>query len=110
MKKAIFLALLASLMVSTLGVGLMSASTVTAKETEDPTNLETKSVGFIAMSVSVGLACLGAGYALARTCTAAVGAVAEKPEIFSQTFIYVVFCEAIAIYGLAVAFIIAAML
>jgi len=31
---------------------------------------------------------------------------AEKPEVFSKTLIYIVFIEAIAIYGLVISFMI----
>ena len=37
---------------------------------------------------------------------AAIGAMAEKPETFSKSLIYIVFIEAIAIYGLVIAFMI----
>jgi V/A-type H+-transporting ATPase subunit K len=37
---------------------------------------------------------------------AAIGAMAEKPEMFSKSLIYIVFIEAIAIYGLVIAFMI----
>jgi V/A-type H+-transporting ATPase subunit K len=56
--------------------------------------------------LAAGLACLGAGFGLGTASAAAIGAVAEKPEMFSITFIYIVFIEAIAIYGLVIAFMI----
>jgi len=37
---------------------------------------------------------------------AAISALAEKPEVFNKTLIYLVFIEAIAIYGLVIAFMI----
>ncbi|MCP8319948.1 MAG: ATPase [archaeon] len=60
----------------------------------------------IGASLAAGLACFGAGIGLGMAGSAAIGAVSEKPEIFSMTFIYIVFVEAIAIYGLVIAFMI----
>jgi len=60
----------------------------------------------IGASLAAGLACFGAGIGLGMAGSAAIGAISEKPEIFSMTFIYIVFVEAIAIYGLVIAFMI----
>ncbi|MFQ6134387.1 MAG: ATP synthase subunit C [Nitrososphaerales archaeon] len=56
--------------------------------------------------IAAGLVFFGAGIGLGLAGAAAVGAVAEKPEMFSLTFVYIVFVEAIAIYGLVLAFMI----
>ncbi len=64
----------------------------------------------IAAAITSGLAFIGAAIALGRVGSAAIAAVAEKPEIFSLTFVYVVFIEAIAIYGLVLAFMIIGLL
>ena len=60
--------------------------------------------GAIAAAISTGLACLGAGYAVANTGAAAIGAIAEKPESFGRSLIFVGMAEGIAIYGLIIAF------
>jgi len=60
----------------------------------------------IGASLAAGLACAGAGIGLGIAGSAAIGAVSEKPEMFSMTFIYIVFVEAVAIYGLVIAFMI----
>jgi V/A-type H+-transporting ATPase subunit K len=52
------------------------------------------------------LAFFSAGIGLGMAGSAAIGAVAEKPEMFSLTFVYIVFIEAIAVYGLVLAFLI----
>jgi V/A-type H+/Na+-transporting ATPase subunit K len=57
----------------------------------------------IAAAVAVGLSGLGASYAIAAAGSASVGAIAEKPDLFGKTMVYVAFAEAIAIYGLLVA-------
>ncbi len=59
-----------------------------------------------AAAISVGLGSLGAAYAVATTGSAAVGAIAEKPEIFGRALIFVGLAEGVAIYGLIIAFII----
>ncbi len=60
----------------------------------------------LAAAISTGLACVGAGIAVASSGTAAVGAIAEKPESFGRALIFVGLAEGIAIYGLIIAFII----
>jgi len=52
---------------------------------------------------AIGLAACGAGIGLGTASAAAIGAIAEKPELFGRTMIYVVFVEAVAIYGLVIA-------
>ena len=59
-------------------------------------------MGFIAASVSTGLACLGAGLAVASVGSAALGLVGEKPEMLGTTLIYLGLAEGIAIYGVIV--------
>jgi V/A-type H+-transporting ATPase subunit K len=61
---------------------------------------------FLAAALSAGLAALGAGYAVARVGSAAVGAVAEKPELFGRVLVLVGLAEGIAIYGLIVSILI----
>jgi V/A-type H+-transporting ATPase subunit K len=45
-----------------------------------------------------------AGWAIATTGVAAAGATAEKPEVSGRVLIFVALAEAIAIYGLLIAF------
>ena len=52
------------------------------------------------------LAALGAGFAVAKVGTAAIGALAEKPELFGRLLIFVGLAEGIAIYGLIVSILI----
>lgn len=60
----------------------------------------------LAAALAVSAGSLGAAYAVATTGSAAVGAVAEKPEVFGQAIIFVGLAEGVAIYGLIIAFII----
>jgi len=62
--------------------------------------------GLIAAALSTALAAIGAGYAVARVGSAAVGAIAEKPELFGRALVLVGLAEGIAIYGLIVSILI----
>jgi V/A-type H+-transporting ATPase subunit K len=57
----------------------------------------------MAAAIAAGLSTLAAGYAVAAVGSAAVGALAEKPELLGRVLILVGLAEGIAIYGLIVA-------
>jgi V/A-type H+-transporting ATPase subunit K len=78
------------------------AATATATAT-DPTVLQW---AFISAAAAAGLGTLAAGYAVAVVGSAAVGALAEKPELLGRVLILVGLAEGIAIYGLIVAILI----
>lgn len=59
--------------------------------------------GFVAAALAAGLAALGAAYAVAVVGAAAMGTVAEKPEVAGRALIFVGLAEGIAIYGLIIA-------
>ncbi len=71
---------------------------VAVKET-DPGVLQW---GYLAAALVTGLAALGAAWAVAAVGTAAVGAMAEKPELFGRVIILVGLAEGIAIYGVII--------
>jgi V/A-type H+-transporting ATPase subunit K len=58
--------------------------------------------GFVSAALSVGLACIGAGYAVAHVGAASMGAVSERPELAGRALIFVGLAEGVAIYGLIV--------
>jgi len=58
--------------------------------------------GYVAAALATGLSALGAAYAVASVGVAAVGALAEKPELFGRVVILVGLAEGIAIYGVIV--------
>ncbi|MBA7533296.1 hypothetical protein ES705_25531 [subsurface metagenome] len=62
--------------------------------------------GWIAIAAGIAMAgsALAAGWAISATGVAAAGATAEKPEVFGRVLIFVALAEAIAIYGLLIAF------
>lgn len=62
--------------------------------------------GFVAAALSTGLSSLGAGIAVASVGSAAIGAMAEKPELLGRSLIMVGLAEGIAIYGLIISILI----
>ena len=102
MKKVLALSLVLALF------GLVTAATTTIKAETEPTSQagdEQMAIGLskLGAGVAIGFAACGAGVGLGIASAAAIGAIAEKPELFGRTIIYVVFVEAVAIYGLVVA-------
>ncbi len=63
-------------------------------------------LGYIAAALVTGLACIGAGIAVAAGAPAAIGAVSEDPKSFAKALIFVVLGEGIAIYGLLISILI----
>jgi len=57
-------------------------------------------------ALATGLSSLAAGYAVAKLGTAAVGALAEKPDLFGRLLIFVGLAEGIAIYGVIISILI----
>ena len=62
--------------------------------------------GFVAAALATGLSSLGAGIAVAGVGSAAIGAIAEKPELLGRSLIIVGLAEGIAIYGLIISILI----
>jgi F0F1-type ATP synthase membrane subunit c/vacuolar-type H+-ATPase subunit K len=58
--------------------------------------------GFAAAAFSTAIGSVGAGIAVAYVGAAALGAIAEKPELAARALIYVGLAEGIAIYGLII--------
>jgi len=58
--------------------------------------------GYLAAALSTGLSSLAAAYAVASVGGAAMGVLAEKPELFGRVVILVGLSEGIAVYGLIV--------
>jgi V/A-type H+-transporting ATPase subunit K len=67
-----------------------------------PLDPEIVAWGYLAAALATGLSALAAGIAVASVGAAAVGAIAEKPELFGRTLVYVGLAEGIAIYGLII--------
>lgn len=95
------------LMAAGLGfLWLASPQTVLAMGLTQSTTATTDPYITLAAAISTGLACLGAGIAVSGTGAAAIGAMAEKPQTFGRSLIFVGMAEGIAIYGLIIAFLI----
>ena len=62
--------------------------------------------GFMAAALATGLSSLGAAFAVANVGSAAIGAMAEKPELLGRALIMVGLAEGIAIYGLIISILI----
>jgi V/A-type H+-transporting ATPase subunit K len=62
--------------------------------------------GLLSAAIATGLSSLGAGYAVAKLGTAAVGAMAEKPDLFGRLLVFVGLAEGIAIYGVIISILI----
>jgi V/A-type H+-transporting ATPase subunit K len=58
--------------------------------------------GYMAAALATGLSALAAGIAVGGVGAAAIGAIAEKPELFGRTLVFVGLAEGIAIYGLII--------
>ena len=55
--------------------------------------------GLLSASIAFGLGAVGAGIAISHVGAAAMGAVAEKPEIAGQALIFVALAEGIVVFG-----------
>lgn len=76
---------------------------------EEVLEIETKVIdpsvlrwGYLAAALSTGIAAAAAAFAVATVGAAAVGALAEKPELFGKVVILVGLAEGIAIYGVII--------
>lgn len=61
---------------------------------------------FLGAALSTGLACIGAGIAVASSASAALGAISEDPQIMGKSLIFVALAEGIALYGLIISLLI----
>lgn len=84
--------------------GATFAATAAAATTTATNN--SAGLGYIAASLSTGLATIGTGYAVGSVGSSALGAVSENPKILGKTMIFVGLAEGIAIYGLIISILI----
>ncbi|MFC1793162.1 ATP synthase subunit C [Planctomycetota bacterium] len=63
------------------------------------TKADVMKYGLIAAAVAFGLGAIGAGIAISHVGAAAMGAVAEKPEIAGQALIFVALAEGLVVFG-----------
>ncbi len=83
-------------------IGFAAAITVTTlQSTTSTTTGQYDTFGLaIGAGLSIGLAALGAGIGISAAGSAAISALAEKPDTFFRSFLIVALAEALAIYGL----------
>ncbi|MHC1579435.1 MAG: ATP synthase subunit C [Candidatus Alkanophagales archaeon] len=86
--------------------GVLLAGVSLAAEEEAAAAGQFTDASWIAISAAITMAgsAIASGYAIAATGTAASAATAEKPEVFGRVLIFVALAEAVAIYGLLIAF------
>ncbi|MBN2183083.1 MAG: hypothetical protein JW715_14320 [Sedimentisphaerales bacterium] len=68
-------------------------------EEKAQTNVEGMKYALIAAAAAFGLGAIGAGIAISHVGAAAMGAVAEKPQIAGQALIFVALAEGIVVFG-----------
>ena len=59
-------------------------------------------IGYLAAALSTGMACIGAGIAVAASASAAIGASAENPSMMGRVLIFVAMGEGVTLFGLLV--------
>ena len=91
------------LVVLTVFLALFLAQPVHAQTQTALSNPQNRYLG---AAIATGLAAIGSGIAVGIAGAAAIGAIAEKPELLGRTLIFVGLAEGIVIYGLIVSFII----
>ena len=98
-----------TLLTATIATGLfLASSAILAADAADPAAVAPEIVrwGMMSAAIATAVSALGAAYAVAHVGSAAVGALAEKPELLGRVLILVGLAEGIAIYGLIVAILI----
>lgn len=88
-----------------VGVGriaVMAEGTEAAAATVD----SSRGLGFLAAAIAVGCSCISAGWAVAKSAPAALGAISENSDNFGRAIIFVALGEGCAIYGLLIAILI----
>jgi V/A-type H+-transporting ATPase subunit K len=77
-----------------------AAAVTTVQATTDVVGAYDKVAIAISAGIAIGLSSLGAGLAISSAGSAAISALAEKPDTFFRSFLIVALAEALAIYGL----------
>jgi V/A-type H+-transporting ATPase subunit K len=85
--------------------GTVSVTKAVAQEQQapaqeiSPQKAEVSKFGLIAAAVAFGFGAIAAGMAIGNVGSAAMGAVAEKPEIAGQALIFIALAEGLVIFG-----------
>lgn len=88
-----------------LGQGASAAEAAAAEGLVNSDALAT-GMGYLSAALSVGLASIGGGIAVAASASSALGALSENENIFGKSLIFVGLAEGLALYGLLIGFMI----
>lgn len=92
-----------------VSAALLLSMSVMAQEPQQPApqteqTLVYRTIGLSAAAAfAVAVSILGAGYAVGRIGSAALGAAAEKPELLTRSILFVALAEGLAVLGFAIA-------
>jgi V/A-type H+/Na+-transporting ATPase subunit K len=75
------------------------AANAEAQAVLTPQKADVVKFGVLAAAIALGLAAIGAGYAISHVGAAAMAAIAEKPQIFGQALIFVALAEGLVVFG-----------
>ncbi len=86
---------------STIPLHAQSAEGVNAAHTVELSvqDAERQKWGLLSAAIAFGFGAIGAGMAIAKVGSAAMGAMSERPEVGSQALIFVAMAEGIVIFG-----------
>ncbi|PWI48195.1 V-type ATP synthase subunit K [Candidatus Heimdallarchaeota archaeon B3_Heim] len=88
-----------------LSLTIAVSSVVASPESTQSVTQEDSNWGIgLGAGIAIGLAGLGAGLGLGSASSAAIGAIAERPEVFGRTIIFIAFIEGIGVFGFVIAF------
>ena len=87
-------------------LGETSHGEETAESEMSSTKADVLKYALIAAAVAFGLGAIGAGIAISHVGAAAMGAIAEKPEIASQALIFIALAEGLVVFGFITAILI----
>lgn len=99
--KLIVFLVVAAAVLSLFSTGLFLLPPALAAAQAGPVSMEPGALqwGLMAAAIATGASAIGAGYAVGLVGSAAIGALAEKPELLGRVLILVGLAEGIAIYG-----------
>ncbi len=93
------LAIIGTLFCSNALAAESSPGAETIEPEMSPAKADVMKYGLIAAAVAFGLGAIGAGVAISHVGAAAMGAVAEKPQIAGQALIFVALAEGLVVFG-----------
>lgn len=96
----------------TAAIALSSAAAIAAEPAAEVAQTATRAPSetvalAIAAAVTMALSVLGAGAAVGKIGSSALGAAAEKPELLSKSILFVAIAEGLAVLGFVIAIILA---